>query len=144
MKKVLAFGSFDLLHPGHIYFLKQAKKLGKKLIVCVTRDAIYKKQKGHNPLFNEKYRKEIIRSLKMVDKVILGNLKQQDIKNYKIIEKICPDVLAVGYDQKIDKKKLKAVEKKVQKLIKVVSIMPYRSNIFNSSGIKKALKNLNQ
>ncbi|MHA1679090.1 MAG: adenylyltransferase/cytidyltransferase family protein, partial [Promethearchaeota archaeon] len=52
-KKVLCFGTFDILHPGHVSFLKQARKYGNYLVVVVARDENVKKIKGKYPLDNE-------------------------------------------------------------------------------------------
>lgn len=136
MKKVLVFGSFDLLHLGHIYFLKKAKKLGDYLIVCLTRDKIYKLQKKRVPLFNEKQRKKLLESLKFVDKVILGDSDLKKIADYNIIKKIKPDIVALGYDQKVDKKILAEISKKLKKKVKVVRVSPFQSKIFNSTRFK--------
>lgn len=104
MKKVLCFGTFDILHPGHIYFLKECKKLGDFLVVVVARDLTVKKVKGRWPKNDEKSRKQSlvkletgkIKKTKIANQVILG--KKDD--PYKIIEKIRPDIICLGYDQK--------------------------------------------
>lgn len=95
MKKVLVFGTFDILHPGHLNFFKQAKKYGDFLIVTVARDKNVRKIKGHLPRHNEKKRLENLRQVKNVDRVVLGYIRNP----YKIIEKIKPDVICLGYDQ---------------------------------------------
>lgn len=70
MKKVLAHGTFDIFHYGHLRYLKKAKSLGDYLIVYVTSDNLAKKN-GKNPYFDENVRMEIISSLKCVDEVVL-------------------------------------------------------------------------
>ena len=72
--KVLIAGNFDVVHPGHIYFLTEAAKL-VKVTVIIARDETIKKFKGRAPIFNEEERKLILESMKMVDKVILGDKK---------------------------------------------------------------------
>ena len=75
MKKVMATGTFDLLHPGHGVYLNEAKKLGgknSKLYVVVARDSTVKKRK-RNPIIPEKQRLELISMLKPIDKAYLGN-----------------------------------------------------------------------
>jgi len=109
---VLASGTFDLLHLGHVRFLEEAKKAGGKdaeLIVIVARDSTVKARKGKNPVMPEDQRRALVESLKVVDEAILG-LEDFSIDN--VIEKIKPDVIAVGHDQDgIEKEVLKAIEK---------------------------------
>ena len=111
-KIVLASGTFDLLHLGHVRFLEEAKKAGGKdaeLIVIVARDSTVKARKGKNPVMPEDQRRALVESLKVVDEAILG-LEDFSIDN--VIEKIKPDVIAVGHDQDgIEKEVLKAIEK---------------------------------
>ncbi len=137
MKKVLAFGTFDILHLGHIYFLKKAKKLGKELIVVIARDENVKRIKGKKPLHNEKERAEILKALKFVDKVVLG-----DKKNFfkKIIE-INPDIIALGYDQKVNKEKLEEAIKSCNKKIKIIRIGKFKDHKYKTSKIKERIRN---
>jgi len=140
MIKVLAFGSFDLLHPGHIFFLENAKKLGDYLIVCLTRDKIYQLQKKQPPIFNQYQRKKIIQSIKFVDEVILGDLDINKINSYNIIRKIKPDIVVLGYDQKLNKNTFKKISKLLNKNIKIVHIKAYNNKKFSSSKYKNFLK----
>ena len=95
MTTVMCFGSFDVLHQGHLYFLKMAKSLGDKLIVVVARDSTIEEVKGKTPKYHERDRVEHVRDLKIADKVVLG----YETDKYEIIEDINPDVIALGYDQ---------------------------------------------
>ncbi|MBS7622015.1 FAD synthase, partial [Candidatus Bathyarchaeota archaeon] len=98
-KVVLASGVFDLLHLGHVRFLEEAKKAGGKnaeLIVIVARDSTVEKRKGSKPVIPENQRRALVESLKVVDEAILG---YEDFSIGKVIEKIKPDVIAVGHDQ---------------------------------------------
>jgi len=95
----LASGVFDLLHLGHVKFLEDAKKAGgqnAELIVIVARDSTVEKRKGKKPIMSENQRRALVESLKVVDEAILG-YEEFDIG--KVIDKIKPDVIAVGYDQ---------------------------------------------
>ncbi|NYZ76085.1 FAD synthase [Candidatus Micrarchaeota archaeon] len=109
MKKVLAFGCFDILHMGHYTYLKHAKKLGDKLIVVVARDSTIRKRKKREPVLDEESRRKLVESLKFVDSAVLGSTENR----YAIIKKIRPSVIALGYDQSEDeaflKKKLKEI-----------------------------------
>lgn len=90
----MATGVFDLLHPGHVAFLREAKNLGDELVVVVARDSTAKRFK-HTPITPEAQRVEMVAALKPVDRAILGN--EGDI--YEILDEVRPDVIALGYDQ---------------------------------------------
>lgn len=93
--QVICFGTFDILHPGHFYFLKQAKTMGKNLTVVVARDAISFKIKKTKPLYNEKQRVNRLKKLSFIDEVRLGDLDNP----YKCLKEIKPDLICLGYDQ---------------------------------------------
>lgn len=95
MNRVLVFGTYDVIHPGHIHFFKESKKFGDKLIVVVARDTTVEKVKGKLPLHDEQERLRQVSSLDVVDKAVLG--KEGD--KYAIIEEIRPAVICIGYDQ---------------------------------------------
>ncbi len=100
IRVVLAGGIFDLLHAGHIFFLKKAKELGDVLIVVVGRDEHIRK-KGREPLHSLDERVEILNNLKMVDLAIPGSREIRDEKDYiDTITLVNPDIIALGYDQK--------------------------------------------
>lgn len=94
MVRVMATGVFDLLHPGHIHYLAEAKKLGDELVVVVARDRTAERFK-HRPIASEDQRLEMVRALKPVDRAVLGN--EGDI--FEILTELRPDVIALGYDQ---------------------------------------------
>lgn len=98
-KRILAAGVFDLLHYGHLRYLEEAKNLGgedAELIVVVARDSTVLKRKGRLPVMNEVHRMALVEALKPVDKVILGGV---DLNTAKVIQKVKPDIIALGYDQ---------------------------------------------
>lgn len=129
--KVLAFGTFDYLHPGHKYFLKQAKKLGDFLTVVVACDHTIKRLKKITPHHNEKQRLKRLKTLKIADRVLLG---QHDFKKkYDIILKIRPDVVALGYDQKFFIKNLPAVIKKMGKSCQIIRLDSFKPKKYKSS-----------
>jgi FAD synthetase len=98
-KVVLATGAFDLLHYGHLNFLQEAKKMGgrdARLIVIVARDSTVEARKGKKPIVPEDQRRALIEALKPVDDAILGF---EDMNYEAVIDKLNPDIIAVGYDQ---------------------------------------------
>jgi FAD synthetase len=112
-KVVLASGTFDLLHLGHVKYLEEAKKAGgknAKLVVIVARDKTVEKRKGLKPVMPEEQRRSLVESLKVVDEALLG---YQDFDIGTVIEKLKPDVVAVGHDQDgIEEQVRKAVTQK--------------------------------
>jgi FAD synthetase len=107
MVKVMATGTFDLLHPGHIYYLKEARKLGDTLAVVVATDTTVRRLK-HEPINPEEIRLRLIKELKVVDEAYLGH--EDDM--YEIVKEINPDVIALGFDQIHDENKIKSELKK--------------------------------
>ncbi|MGI0017683.1 MAG: adenylyltransferase/cytidyltransferase family protein [Nitrosotalea sp.] len=92
---VLAGGVFDIIHPGHIHTLRAAKDLGNVLVVVIATDKTAQKMKNRIPLHNMELRKDLVRSLSMVDYAIVGY--EGDI--FKSVEIIKPNIIALGYDQ---------------------------------------------
>ncbi len=94
-KKVLAFGTFDIFHQGHEFFLKSAKAQGGLLYIVVALDSTVTKVKGREPLNNQNARLAVLQTLEYVDVVMLGS----EGDKYSIISDIDPDVIFLGYDQ---------------------------------------------
>lgn len=127
-KKVMCFGTFDSLHPGHESFLKQAGQQGDFLIVVVARDKTVRKIKGKNSIWGEKRRKEEIEKLDFVDKAALGKIKDK----YSLIRKFKPDIICLGYDQVVDITELK--KHFTGNIIRLKAFKPkqYKSSIINN------------
>ena len=121
MVKVMATGTFDLLHPGHIYYLKEAKKLGDRLAVVVATDSTVRRLK-HVPINPEEIRLNLIKELKVVDEVYLGH--ENDI--YEIVDEIKPDVIALGFDQLHDEDKIKSELQKRRIDAKIVRLSEFK------------------
>lgn len=96
MRNVMAFGTFDFLHPGHLHYLKKARGLGDRLVVVVARDENVVKVKGKAPLNSESDRLGLVKSLEVVDKAVLGD---REMRSWSVIKRIRPVVIALGYDQ---------------------------------------------
>ncbi len=99
--RVMATGVFDLLHPGHLYFLEEARKLGDELVVVVARDQTARRLK-HEPYVPEHIRRQMVGALKPVDKAVLGSAT--DI--YATVEKERPQIVALGHDQRWDEREI--------------------------------------
>lgn len=94
MKKVITYGTFDLLHYGHINILKRAKELGDYLIVAISTNE-FNETKGKKCYFTYEERKRLVESIRYVDLVIPENSWEQktnDVKEFKV------DVFVMGDD----------------------------------------------
>lgn len=134
-KIVLASGVFDLLHLGHVRFLEAAKKTGgrgAKLVVVVARDDTVEKKKGRKPIMSESQRCALVGSLKVVDEAILG---YENFDMGKVIERIRPDVIALGYDSHMSglENSVKNVIKERALQPKIVKISKFSSDELDSS-----------
>ena len=97
MKNVITFGTFDILHPGHVRILERAKALGDFLVVGVSSDTLNYSKKQRFPFYNEKTRMEMVAALRCVDKVFLE--ESLDLKE-SYIEEHGADLLVMGDDWK--------------------------------------------
>ena len=127
--KVMVFGTFDILHPGHLNFFKQAREFGNFLIAVIARDKTVLKIKGRLPKNNEKKRLKNLKNNNLIDKAVLGGLKDK----YEIIKKFRPDVICLGYDQKTFTEGLKNKIKDFGLKIKIVILKSYKPEIYKSS-----------
>lgn len=134
-EKVMCFGTFDVLHLGHLDYFQQAKKYGDHLVVVIARDKTKRAQKK-KILFSEKERLRLVRNLKIVDEVVLGHHK----KFLKIVKEKKPDVVCLGYDHEIKKKKLAERLKELGLDCKVKRMKSYQKHKYKSSKIKAIVK----
>lgn len=97
MKRVITYGTFDLLHYGHINLLRRAKEYGDYLIVALSTDEFNSIQKNKKSYFNYQQRKQLLEAIRYVDLVIpeeSWEQKESDIKDYHV------DVFVIGDDWK--------------------------------------------
>jgi FAD synthetase len=93
---VIAQGTFDILHPGHLHYLREAAAMGDELCVIIARrDNVSHKQK---PILTDRQRRDMVDALDPVDSAVLGD--REDI--FVPIERIDPDVIVLGHDQHHD------------------------------------------
>lgn len=129
--KILACGTFDLLHAGHEFFLREAKKLGDELVVLVALDANVQKIKNKNPQDNTETRRKKVANLPYVDKVKMG-----DAEDFaQVLREENPDILALGYDQKIPAQIPDFSQKFPQ--IKIVEISAHKPEKYKTSLLYK-------
>ena len=126
MKKVMVLGTFDLLHPGHVHMLKEAKQYGDHLVVVVSRDQTVWEVKAHKPRHNETVRLQNLEQLGIADTVRLGHLDDK----HQVIREEKPDVIALGYDQKFF---IDTLEDALEDHVQIVRLSPYRPEVYKSS-----------
>ncbi|AAL81240.1 FAD synthase [Pyrococcus furiosus DSM 3638] len=102
--RVVVGGVFDILHVGHVHFLKMAKELGDELIVIVAHDETVKRRKGRPPINPAEDRAELLKSIRYVDDVVIGEPGEISID---LIKRLKPDVIALGPDQDFSCEELK-------------------------------------
>lgn len=93
--RIITFGTFDILHYGHIRILERAKEMGDYLIVGVSSDALNAKKKGRKPVYSESERMAIIKALRCVDEVFLEESLEQK-RDYILQHRA--DILVMGND----------------------------------------------
>jgi len=127
MKRIVATGTFDLLHPGHVYYLSESKKLGDELWVIVSRE----KNVRHKPLpiVSEEQRLKMIKSLKCVDYAILGD----EVDMLKPIKEIQPDIITLGFNQHFKETDVKKLLEENGINAEVVRIGAYSESKFTST-----------
>ena len=133
MQTVMVFGTFDGIHPGHESFLQQARDLGDRLVVSVASDKFVREIKKQEPLQSEQDRLWLILSHKLVDEAIVGD---QVIGNFVGVQKIQPNIIALGYDQEQLSEKLHDWIKESGFDIKTITLKPHKPEKYKSSKLR--------
>jgi FAD synthetase len=100
IRRVVATGTFDILHPGHLYYLEESKKLGDELWVIVARDANVRHKP--RPIIPEEHRLHMVAALKPVTHAILGDKTDM----FRPIQEIQPAIITIGFNQHFNEAKL--------------------------------------
>jgi len=129
--RVVCAGTFDHLHPGHINFLNQAKALGAELVVIVARDENVLRIKGISADDDEEKRRLNVERTGIPDRVVLGYL---DKDLFSILLELSPDIVALGYDQRVNEENIKARLPGCT----VTRLHPFRPEKFKSSFYRTA------
>ncbi len=130
MTKVLVFGTFDGLHPGHLDFLESAAKLGDSLVVSVAQDAIVERLKRRPAVRDLETRMIDLALLPMVTEVMAGDL---EIGTYHGLQRVKPDLIALGYDQTELGRDLQRFQQATGDETRVVVLKPYQPETYKSS-----------
>jgi len=136
MKKVLAFGAFDPLHKGHLYFLQQAKNLGDHLTVVVTRDSAIRDIKSYESYQSESRRLTRVQGVPGVNQAILGS---EHTHSYELLEQLDFDLLAIGYDQlPTDEEIYSVLKDKGKTKVKIARLSPFQPDKFKGAIVRAA------
>ena len=127
--KVLTFGTFDIVHPGHIFYLEYAKSQGSLLYTVIASDYISENLKQRKNIYNQKDRMQHIEKLNIADVIIAGS----NTNPLAILNKIQADIIVLGHDQKAP---IEAIQKALP-LTKILRAPKFKDHIFKSSLIKK-------
>ena len=130
-KKVMVFGVFDRLHPGHISFLEQAAAYGDELIVVVARDASVRELKNKTPHHSEAERIQEVRKIVGVNRVVLGD---ETLGSYAVLGDHKPDIICLGYDQgELAEDVQKRIKEGKLAPISVVVLTAHKPQVFHTS-----------
>ncbi len=130
---VMCFGTFDIFHPGHHYYLSEASSLADRMTVVIARDQRVLSGKWQQPLHDEHVRLEWVSASFSDASVILGH--ESDI--FAPMRDLHPDLLAFGYDQKVPEVKIKELFPNIE----IIRIGGYEVEKYKSSILKKSLHN---
>lgn len=137
MVRVLAQGTFDIIHPGHLHYLRESAALGDELVVVVGRDEKMRERK--DLFFDHDTRRDIVAGLEMVDEAHVG-LKGSI---YKILDVVEPDIVTIGHDQDLDMDRIREKYRELGheniELRRISEYEPREDEIVSSSEIKRRL-----
>jgi cytidyltransferase-like protein len=136
MKKVMVFGTFDVLHEGHRNFFQQARQYGDYVVCVVARDSTTR-HVGKNVLQDENQRLQNVISTGLVDKAVLGN----EGDKYQVILEHQPDIICLGYDQSFFTHGLQTWLDKNSLSAQIIRLEPYEPEKFKSSLIRARILN---
>ncbi len=135
MKTVMIFGSFDILHYGHLHLFKHAREYGEKLVAVLGRDTTIRKMKSIDPFHTEEERFEILKQFGLIDEVVLGH--EDDV--YKVLKEVRPDIIALGYDQHIFVDRLAERITDFGLDTRIVRLPPYKASQYKTSNMRSYL-----
>lgn len=132
---VVAQGTFDLLHPGHLHYLEESAALGDELYVVISRDSRVQGEK--DLIMPEGGRRTVVDALDVVDEAVLGS----EDSIFDSVERIQPDIITLGYDQEHDEAELEeALQEHGFGGVEVVRIGAYDGEITSSTELRERLE----
>jgi len=131
-QKVLIFGVFDMLHPGHIYFIDQAIVLGQELHINLATDEYVRQYKNKNPINSYEQRKQALEHMYNQVFVHKGDI---DMGQWSVVKKINPDIIAIGYDQSLLKQAL--ISSGLVDDAHLIDILPFHPELYSTTNLNK-------
>lgn len=129
MARVLVFGTFDLLHPGHLALLSEAARHGE-VTVSLTPDALCRLYKGKSACHSFAVRSRRLQRLRQVKQVIASDTKPE---SFMVLQQQKPDVIVLGHDQKNLKIMLQKRIQALQLPCRIVVAPAYRQNLYHGA-----------
>ncbi len=133
MTKVLVFGTFDGLHPGHLAFLSEARDQADEVVVAVAQDLIIEQLKKRAPERKLGERLAALQKLGDVHEVVAGD---SELGSYLCFQRLRPDIVAFGYDQTELEADFKRFQQATGDETSTVVLKPYHPDTFKSSLLK--------
>ena len=132
MKRALVFGTFDIIHRGHISFLRQARRKGRWLIVSVARDSFIREMKDRDPIHTEQERITQLLETGLVKEVYLADAQ---IGTYTTVRRARPEVICFGHDQDALKEDLQQWLVRNEMTIPTHTLRSHKAHRYKSSKI---------
>ncbi len=132
----MVFGTFDMLHEGHLDLFRQACALvpDPHLIVSIARDVSARRIKGTQPRHSELERMKLVEACPLADEVVLGD--REGYIDHIVVER--PDIIALGYDQSGEYvQELQAELAKADLETRIVRLKPFKPEIYKTSKLQK-------
>jgi cytidyltransferase-like protein len=126
---VMSFGTFDIFHPGHEFYLREAQKFAQKMTVVIARDHRVFHGKWRDPIHDENTRRESVKQAFPDVHVILGH----EVDIFAPIREHHPDILAFGYDQRVPEEKIRDLFPNIE----IVRIWGFETDKWKSSILRK-------
>jgi len=136
---VLASGVFDLLHAGHVAFLREAKRIAGeegRLVVVVASDRVVRNRKGRSPVLPQDQRIMIVKAIRYVDEVIAGT---PDLDICDILRRVRPDIVVLGYDQTWLRKLVEEAAREARLSISIVQLPRFPVKPGSSTEVRRRL-----
>lgn len=134
MRTVLVFGTFDVLHPGHLYFLREAGRHGDRVVASIARDGFVERTKGRRPVNRQDVRLRHVLETGLVQE---ARLSDEEPGTYGLLASVEPGVVCLGHDQRLlhqDLQRWLAARDLRVELVVIEAFEPsrYKSSILNA------------
>src|SRR3989338_10530126 len=134
----LVFGTFDVLHPGHLRFLKTAFEYGR-LIVALTPDVMCRYYKGRLPCRTYEERKRCLEKISYIHKIVPADMRSG---SFRIVAKLRPSVIVLGYDQELLRSHLVKRLSDFNLNPALITLKPYRRQLYRASRLRALAENI--